>query len=44
MELFNIPARGDGVAEDELSRFFRSYRVLIVRREFVTNGYNLLWA
>ena len=44
MAFFAMPARGDAGLQEDLNRFLRSHRVLTVRREFVAQGDNSLWA
>jgi len=39
-----IPATGGVASEEELNRFLRSHRVLVVHREFVAQGGNSYWA
>ncbi len=42
-QLFQVPVRDSGVAEEELNRFLRGHRILSVDRRWVDQGAGSFW-
>ena len=43
-EFIQIPANGQGSAKEELNKLLRNGRIASVKKEFVSNGEDSLWA